>query len=362
MPQPQIDYLARHAARATAEDERIRIYMSECGEVRVETQHSRQSFAPEEFVARLRAALQAQRQRKLPVSLSITHRSLLSVLAAACLGGLMLLTGCASKTKVDAPDAAPRIVTIGGGVTETAFALGAENQIVGVDTSSLYPEAATKLPQVGYQRQLAAEGVVSLKPTLVLATSDAGTPAALQQIEAAGIKIVSVPNDHTVAGATSRIRQIAAILNAGARGEELVKKLETDLQSAQTCVNSSGAKPKVLFIYARGAGAANVSGTNTAADEMIKLAGGVNAVTGFENYKPLTPEALVTAQPDVILLPALGLQSLGGADAVQQLPGVAQTPAGKNRRIMAVDDLLLLGFTPRLGEGVKDLCAKLRNP
>lgn len=281
-------------------------------------------------------------------------------LIVAC--ALLALGGaCAGPPAWGETYGGPRIVTVGGGVTETAFALGAENKIVGVDTSSVYPaEAVGKLPKVGYQRQLAAEGVVSLNPSLVLATADAGPPPALRQIAAAGVKIITIDNENSVAGAVKRIRQIAAALNAEARGEELVKRLESDTQAAQQCANQT-AKPKVLFIYARGAGAAQVSGTKTAADAMINLSGGVNAVTEYENYKPLTPEALVKAQPDVILFPALGLQALGGIEAALQLPGVAETPAGKNRRVIAVDDLLLLGFTPRLGEGMKDLCAKLRN-
>ena len=92
---------------------------------------------------------------------------------------------------------------------------------------------------------------------------------------------------------------------------------------------------------------------------MIKMAGGINAVNEFSEYKPLTPEAMVAAAPDVILLPARGLQTIGGIDAVLALPGIAETPAGKNRKIVSIDDMLLLGFTPRLGLGIKELCEKI---
>jgi iron complex transport system substrate-binding protein len=103
----------------------------------------------------------------------------------------------------------------------------------------------------------------------------------------------------------------------------------------------------------------NVSGSGTSSESMIELAGGVNAVTGFTNYKPLTAEGVVAAAPDVILLTSRGLESAGGVDALLKQPGLALTPAGKARRVVAMDDLYLLGFGPRLGQAVKELCGKL---
>jgi iron complex transport system substrate-binding protein len=250
-------------------------------------------------------------------------------------------------------------VSIGGSVTETVYALGAEENLVGTDTSSIFPEAATKLPQVGYQRQLSAEGVISLKPSLVIALPEAGPPAAIQQIESAGIKVLRVNNESTVEGTKTKIRQIAEALNRKEKGEEMIKKLESDLAEAEKTVSSKSTKPKVIFIFSRGAGTMQVSGTNTPADAMIKMAGGVNAVTEFSEYKPLTSEAMVAAAPDVILLPTRGLQTVGGIDAILNLPGVAETPAGKNKKIVSVDDTLLLGFTPRLGQGIMELCEKI---
>ncbi len=274
---------------------------------------------------------------------------------------IFCLPGCQTARNETAFDSqtAERIVTVGGSATEIVYALGAGEKLVGVDTSSIYPEEATKLPQVGYQRTLSAEGVLSLKPSLVIILPEAGPPAAIQQIENAGVKILRVGNESSVGGTKTKIRQIAEALNLQAKGEDLVKKLEADLAEAEKFVSAQKTKPRVIFIYSRGAGAAQVSGINTPADAMIKLAGGANAVTEFSEYKPLTPESLVAAQPDVILLPERGLTSIGGIEAVLSLPGVSETPAGKNRKIVAVDDLLLLGFSPRLGEGVKDLCEKL---
>lgn len=275
---------------------------------------------------------------------------------------LIFIVGCTTQTASNLADNPNelRVVSIGGAVTETIFALGQEAKIVGTDTSSVFPEVATRLPQVGYQRTLSAEGVLSLKPNLVLATAEVGPPTAIEQIESADVKVVKVNDEHTVEGAKTKIREIATALNVESKGEELIKKLDADLSAAKQCVESLETKPKVLFIYARGAGAANVGGTKTTADAMMTLAGGQNAVTEFENFKPLTPESLVAAQPDFILLPTRGLTALGGIEDLLKLPGVGETPAGKNRRIITVDDLVLLGFSPRLGEGVKELCEKLR--
>jgi iron complex transport system substrate-binding protein len=274
---------------------------------------------------------------------------------------LMLLQHATADTERQpaAGTEASRIVSVGGGVTEIVYALDFGADVVGVDTSSVYPETATKLPQVGYQRQLSAEGILSLKPTLVLASTDAGPPAALDQLRTAGVTVVSIPADATVAGASARVRAIAQALGVAERGEGIVQRLETDLASAKSLTARVQYKPKVLFIYARGAGTLNVSGTGTAADEMIRVAGAENAVTAYEGFKPFTAEAAVAAAADVLLLPARGLDSLGGPEGLLALPGIAMTPAGRAKRIVTMDDLYLLGFGPRTGLAVQELAHHL---
>ncbi|NJM53520.1 MAG: hemin ABC transporter substrate-binding protein [Blastocatellia bacterium] len=269
------------------------------------------------------------------------------------------LGGCSPQNKSENETEQLRIVSVGGSATEIVYALGAEQNLVGTDTSSVYPEAATKLPQVGYQRTLSAEGVLSLKPSLLIVLPEAGPPTAIQQIENAGIKVLKINNESTLEGTKTKIRQVAQILNRKEKGEEIIKKLENDLAEAEKLAAAKNTKPKVVFIFSRGAGTTQVGGINTPADAMIKMAGGINAVTEFAEYKPLTPEAMVKAQPDVILLPTRALMAIGGIDSVLSLPGVAETPAGKNKRIITIDDMLLLGFTPRLGIGVKELCEKI---
>ena len=255
-----------------------------------------------------------------------------------------------------AASAQNRVVAVGGAVTETVYALGAESRLVGCDTSSVYPEAATKLPQVGYARTLSAEGVLALKPDLILGTDETGPPAVVQQLRDSGVRIVLVKSaDHSVLGTQAQVRAVAEALGLKDKGEAIAAKLGRDFAA----VPKPAKTPRVLFLYARGGGTMNVAGRATAADAIIGLAGGVNAVDGYEGYKPLTAEAAISAAPDVILLPSRGMDSVGGLDGVLSQPGLAQTPAGKARRVVAMDDLLLLGFGPRAGEGALELAKRL---
>lgn len=256
-------------------------------------------------------------------------------------------------------ETAPRIVSVGGAITETIYALGAGDRLVGVDTSSLYPEAATKLPQVGYARTLSAEGVLSLRPSLLLLTADAGPPAVLRQLREAGVPSVVIPAGHGVPEAAEKIRRVAVVLGSEERGEKLATGLLAEAKAVAAEVAAMTTRPRVLFLYARSGGTLNVAGADTAADAMIAAAGGVNAVTGYTGYRPLTAEAAVAAAPDVVLVTRNGLESLGGPEKLFALPSLAPTPAARARRVVVMDDLLLLGFGPRTGQALRELAAAL---
>ncbi len=255
-----------------------------------------------------------------------------------------------------------RIVSASGAITETVCALGGQEKLAAVDVSSLYPAEVAKLPKIGYARQLSAEGILSVNPTLVLAHEDAGPPEVLGQVEKAGVRVVKLTNKHTVEAATERINKVGELLERQAEAEALVASLTRDLKTADELAAKSGTRPKVLFIYTRGPGVVNVSGRGTAADAIIALAGGMNAVTAYEGYKPLTAEGAVDAAPDIILVTSHGLESAGGTEGLLKQPGLALTPAGKAGRVYAMDDLLLLGFGPRLGKAVLELNEKLHQP
>jgi len=249
-----------------------------------------------------------------------------------------------------------RIVSLDGTVSEILCDLGLQVYLVGVDVTSTYPESLQKLPKVGHNRNISAEGVISLKPTLVLTSQNAGTkPEVIDQIRSAGIKVIAFGQDYSIAGSKKLIQDVANTCQVASRAKALIKKLDADLAQ----VKKAAGKPKVLFIYARGTGTMMVSGRGTQVDKMIELAGGTNAASDFENYKPLTAEALVTANPDVILLFDTGLESLGGASGLQKVQGIAQTNAGKTGQIVTIDGHLLSGFSPRLGKALQELAQKI---
>jgi len=252
-----------------------------------------------------------------------------------------------------------RIVTLGGSVTEIVYALGAGDQVVGVDASSIYPDAATEKPDVGYFREVPAEGVLSLDPSLILALEGTGPPAVLDQFRSAGVRTVLVSDESSVTGTKQKIRTIARLLGREAKGDSLIQGMEQDLAEARALRTRVESTPRVLFIYARGTGSMSVAGRGSSAEAMIELAGAENAITGFEGYKPMAAEAVVSAEPDVILMLTRGLESIGGVEGLLDQSGIKLTPAGENRRVVAMDDLLLLGFGSRLGTAVKQLTTKL---
>lgn len=273
-------------------------------------------------------------------------RSVVSILLLWC----MLFPG-----RLVGQEAAPSLVTIGGTITEIVYALGAEEQIVAVDASSVYPAEAQEKPQVGYVRQVSSEGILSVGPDLVLASSATRPSVALDQVRSAGVAVETIEEAEDVEGAIARIRMIAALLDREAAGEQMVATLEEDMAAARAAADRVQTPPQALFIYARGSGTLQVAGRNTSAETMIELAGGQNAMQQFEGFRPLTAEGVVGAAPDVLILLDRGLESIGGAPGLFDQPGLEATPAGAQERVVAIDDLKFLGFGPRMGEAVLTL-------
>ncbi|MEM6530841.1 MAG: ABC transporter substrate-binding protein [Chloroflexota bacterium] len=215
---------------------------------------------------------------------------------------------------------ASRLVTMGGSVTEIVFALGAGERVVARDSSSLYPLVVEELDEVGYVRQLSAEPILAMEPTLIITIEDAGPPEAIEQLQAAGVTMLVVPTAESVEGVVEKVNTIAMALELEDEGVTLVETIEANYASALALQEDIESTPRVMFLYARGAGAVSVSGTDTSANTMIELVGAENAVTEFDGYQPITAESVVTAAPDVILLMTRGLASLGGVDGLLEQP------------------------------------------
>lgn len=254
---------------------------------------------------------------------------------------------------------AARIVSAGGNVTETLYALGLGSSIVAVDTTSVFPEAATRLPQVGYLRRLSGEGILSLSPTLFIGTDDAQPKSVLGQLASARVPVELVTNAPGPDAAYERVRQIGRAVSRERQAQALVAGMQAELGELRRVLAAVQHKPSVLFIYARGQGSAQVAGRGTSAQMMIELSGGQNAIDQFEGFRPLTAEAALMADPDFLLMPDKGLDSLDGVDGLLRQPGIAHTRAGRERRIIAVDDSRLLGFGPRVAIGVRELARQL---
>ncbi|MEX1213186.1 MAG: ABC transporter substrate-binding protein [Balneolaceae bacterium] len=248
-----------------------------------------------------------------------------------------------------------RIVSVGSALTETIYALNAAEHLVAVDESSMYPAAAAELPNVPFTRNLSAEGILSFSPTVVLASGASGPPTAIQQIRGAGTPMLLFPAEESEEGAFERVRLLGDVLDRSEEAEVLVSGMEADLAQAAERRGELDRRPIVLFIYARGPNSLMVAGRETAASKMVDLAGGENAFTEFEGYKPLTSEAVVQADPEIILMMRSGMSQVGGREGVLRAPGVGLTRAGESMRIHAMDGTYLLGFGPRLGEAVLEL-------
>jgi iron complex transport system substrate-binding protein len=252
---------------------------------------------------------------------------------------------------------ASRIVAVGGAITETIYALGEQSRLVGVDTTSMWPEAARKLPQVGYQRTLAAEGILALRPTLVLGNTQAGPPEVLDKLRSAGVTVLILNNGPDVEHALRAIENIARVVGRESQGKQLVSSMRSEIAALPP--GNTRSAPRVLFVLSTSGGAPLAAGNETHADSMIRLAGGKNVVSGFEGYRPLSGEAVVSMAPDVVLAPDHVVAAAGGPDKLLALHGIAETPAARSHRLVIMDGLLLLGMGPRLGEAARELHRQL---
>lgn len=251
------------------------------------------------------------------------------------------------------------IVSVGGAITEILFALDQEHRILAVDSTSAHPPATQSLPNVGYLRQLAAEPILALEPGLVIALSDAGPPSSLEMIRRAGVPVIVVPQQPLPEGVQRKIELVSDAVGVPDRGRALAERIGAEMARLSEAIARREDTPSVLFLLSVGGGAPLVAGRETTAASIIALAGGRNAIDGFEGYRPLNPEAAVAAAPEVVLVTTATLEALGGAEAILSRPYLAHAPAAATGRLIAMDGLLLLGFGPRIGAATRALASAI---
>ncbi|MGL6570323.1 heme/hemin ABC transporter substrate-binding protein [Aeromonas caviae] len=250
------------------------------------------------------------------------------------------LLGCALSLSSPSVMAGERIVSIGPATTELILALGGEQSLVATDVSSPEPRG---VPKVGYHRALAAEGILSLSPTLVVGSDEMGPNSTLDQLRRANVKVEVMATAPTLANLNERIDTLAHLLGNQAAGSKLKEEIaaQSDTLAAQAKQN----KPlKVAFLLLHKGQPTSIAGGNTTASALVTLAGGVNPVAGLHDYKPVSTESLIELQPDLVLVSGRDWQQYQDPDAVlRQVPALSATPAGKNKAIHAIDGHALQG-------------------
>lgn len=250
---------------------------------------------------------------------------------------------------------APRVVTLGGAVTEIAVALGAEDLLIARDSTSTYPPSVMDLPDVGYVRALSPEGVLSVAPDLILSEEGAGPAETIAVLEAAGVEFVTMPDDPTPQGVLAKIDAVAEVLRLPDAGAALKAEVAAGLEAAEARAAAVTDPQRVLFVLSLQGGRVMAGGAGSSAEGIIRLAGGINAATGFDGYKQMTDEAVIAAAPDLILMMDREGDLSITAEDVMAHPALGLTPAAENGRILRMNGMLLLGFGPRTPEAANAL-------
>lgn len=273
---------------------------------------------------------------------------------------LLSVALCQSVALAQVPE---RIVSAGGGVTEIICALGHEAKLVGVDTSSLYPPSVKSLHKIGYQRTLSAEGVMSLRPDLLVGSADVGPERVLTQLKSAGIPVVTVSDVMDLPTSVQRIRDVGKAIGDEEKANVMATQMETDALAASAKAKQwQATKPlKMVVFLGMGSRTPMVAGTGTGGHAMIELMGGVNAFASVKGYKPLTAESMLMAKPDVLVVLKEAIDNLGSVDAFLSLmPNSDSIPAIANKRVVVMPVDELFGFSPRLPQVIDKLSNALQ--
>lgn len=252
-----------------------------------------------------------------------------------------------------------RVISIGGAITEIVYALGEQGHLVARDSTSTFPQEAMALPDIGYMRAISPENVLALKPDLIIANEGSGPPEAIDVLKQASIDYIEIPERFDPQGVDDAIRIVAEALDVTEQGDSLRADVASQFSDIRKDLGQLDDAKRVLFILSMQSGRVLAAGTNTAANGVIGLAGATNAVQEFEGYKPLNEEAIIAANPDVVLMMDRTGDHNMVADELFAHPAIQATNAGKSRKLIRMNGLYLLGFGPRTAAAARELAAHL---
>lgn len=253
---------------------------------------------------------------------------------------------------------ATRIVSLGPDVTEIIFALGAGDKIIAVDRSSKYPAETADKANVGYRRSLSPEGILTLNTDLIIASEDIGPPETTDVLNQSAVEIVYVPVDNSRLGLIKKIGLIAKRLNLEKQGETLTQKVIDDFDAATAYASKISQEKQKKVVFFHGLARLSGAGSNTAADAFIRYAGGINPLSVYSGYKPVSEEWLVKAEPDVVLMLSDGNGGPSPEDVFSHKV-LQSTPAAKNQSLVVLEGPYMLGFGPRTAEAIRKLATAL---
>lgn len=271
----------------------------------------------------------------------------------------VLCVGLLASLQVTAADLPQRWVSAGGALSEWVSALGGESKLVGVDTTSQHPESLKKLPSIGYQRSLSAEGILSLRPDILIGSEEMGPPPVIAQVRSAKVQVELFSAQPDLPTLEKNLTHLGQLLGAQAQATQLLESYQQQLamQKARVAELQTRHKaPGVLVLIGHAGGKPLIAGKDTVADWLLQRAGGHNLAT-HTGYKPFSVESLAGLDPEVLVLADRALSGEAAKAALfKENPILNSSRAAKTRRVLELDPTLLVGgLGPRLPAALKGL-------
>ncbi|WP_456255828.1 heme/hemin ABC transporter substrate-binding protein [Pseudomonas iridis] len=271
----------------------------------------------------------------------------------------VLCVGLFVSHQAAAADLPQRWVSAGGSLSEWVSALGGESKLVGVDTTSQHPQTLKALPSIGYQRSLSAEGILSLRPDILIGTEEMGPPPVLAQVKAAKVQVELFSAQPDLPTLEKNVSHLGQLLGAEKQAAQLLQSYQQQLDAQKTRVTDAQSRqkaPGVLLLLGHAGGKPLIAGKDTAADWLLQQAGGRNLAT-HTGYKPFSVESLASLDPEVLVFSDRALTGKAAKTALfKENPILNSSRAAKAGRVLELDPTLLVGgLGPRLPAALKTL-------